>query len=320
MIERKINDKDLDLISITKGENGELFATYLGNFITQQEAQKRKSFLDNGFKGKEKELLEFLEKEPVNIGSERIAFIPSLDKFFGISSFNGEYFTEFFIHKHFADSKEPFTSMSLGQRKLETAMDNLGRYIDKLFKDNGHPFGFLINNKKTLQRLAKDKELYKVKNKGAIETLLTAKMGHIQGAFHRKELGDIDLVWGDSSFGLAHIIERRMQDFINQGMSHEQAEQAVKELLDQIPQILEGQIYKDSVDKVEIITDKYTLVIGKRYDRKFIITELIDRRNEKRMEAMQTRVGDSFTDEPLAKSPLSSNRSDSTTKTFNQPT
>lgn len=153
---------------------------------------------------------------------------------------------------------------------------------------------------------------------GAIEKLLLEKQGQVAGAFHRKELGDIDLVWGDSSFGLAHIIERRMQDFINQGMSHEQAEQAVKELLDQIPQILEGQIYKDSVDKVEIITDKYTLVIGKRDDRKFIITELIDRRNKKRMEAMQTRVGDSFTDEPLAKSPLSSNRSDSTTKTFNQ--
>ncbi|WP_267891476.1 PBECR2 nuclease fold domain-containing protein, partial [Helicobacter cinaedi] len=72
VIERKINDRDLDLISITKGENGELFTTYLGKFITRQEAQKRKSFLDNGFKGKEKELLEFLEKEPVDIGSERI--------------------------------------------------------------------------------------------------------------------------------------------------------------------------------------------------------------------------------------------------------
>ena len=148
VIERKINDRDLDLISITKGENGELFTTYLGKFITQQEAQKRKSFLDNGFKGKEKELLEFLEKEPVNIGDERIAFIPSLDKFFGIPSFNEEYFTEFFIHKHFADSKEPFTSMSLGQKKLEVALDNLDRYIDKLFKDNGHHFGFLINNEK----------------------------------------------------------------------------------------------------------------------------------------------------------------------------
>ena len=213
VIERKINDKDLDLISITKGENGELFTTYLGKFITRQEAQKRKSFLDNGFKGKEKDLLEFLEKEPVNIGSERIAFIPTLDKFFGISSFNGEYFTEFFIHKHFADSKEPFTSMSLGQGKLETAEDNLGRYIDKLFKDNGHPFGFLINNEKTMQRLAKDKELYNVKSKGAIETLLTAKMGHIQGAFHRKELGDIDLVWGDSNFGLKHILDKHGSEF-----------------------------------------------------------------------------------------------------------
>ena len=154
--------------------------------------------------------------------------------------------------------------------------------------------------------------------KGAIEKLLLERNGQVSGAFHRKELGDIDVVWGDSSKGLEHIIERRMQDFINQGMSREQAEQAVKDLLDKIPQILEGQIYKDNADKVEIITDKYTLVIGKRDDRKFIITELIDRRNGKRMEAMQTRVGDSFTDEPLAKSPLSSNRSDSTTKTFNQ--
>ena len=50
---------------------------------------------------------------------------------------------------------------------------------------------------------------------------------------------------------------------------------------------------------IEIITDKYTLVVGLRNDRKLIITELVDRRNKKRLEAMQTGVGDSFTDEPL---------------------
>ena len=284
VIERKINDKDLDLISITKGENGELFTTYLGKFITRQEAQKRKSFLDNGFKGKEKELLEFLEKEPVNIGSERIAFIPILDKFFGISSFNGEYFTEFFIHKHFADSKEPFTSMSLGQGKLETAKDNLGRYIDKLFKDNGHPFGFLINNKKTMQRLAKDKELYKVKSKGAIETLLTAKMGHIQGAFYRKELGDIDLVWGEitdlekhKGYGLAHILDKRKAEFMQQGLSEAEAEAKALELINNIPNIIsKGKIIKDEKGRFRIELDNQILGIKDNWHgtptNKWIIT------------------------------------------------
>ncbi len=70
--------------------------------------------------------------------------------------------------------------------------------------------------------------------------------------------------------------------------------------MDTIPHILDkGQIYKQNADKIEIITDKHTLVIGLRNDRKFIITELVDRRNKKRLEAMQTGVGEGFTDEPL---------------------
>ena len=289
MIERKINDKDLDLISITKGENGELFTTYLGKFITQQEAQKRKSFLDNGFKGKEKDLLKFLEKEPVNIGSERIAFIPSLDKFFGISSFNGEYFTEFFIHKHFADSKEPFTSMSLGQGKLETAKDNLGRYIDKLFKDNGHPFGFLINNKKTMQRLAKDKELYKVKSKGAIETLLTAKMGHIQGAFYKEGLGDIDLVWGDKNYGLEHILEQRAKQW-----GEEKALKFISHLSENIEK---GQIVELEKGRVGIKTDLTTIILDKKENNNFVLTAFRDRNNKKELESLNLSQSKTFTSE-----------------------
>lgn len=59
--------------------------------------------------------------------------------------------------------------------------------------------------------------------------------------------------------------------------------------------------------KIEIITDKHTLVINLRDDRKFIISEPIDRSNKTRLEDMQTRVCDSFTDKPLTKTPLSSN-------------
>ncbi|EMQ4848865.1 hypothetical protein WGZ40_001741, partial [Campylobacter upsaliensis] len=147
------------------------------------------------------------------------------------------------------------------------------------------------------------------KGKEAIEKLLEEQRGQVKGAFYKEGLGEIDLVWGDSKKGLSHILERKTQDFINQGLEKGKAEYKVRELLSEIPQILEnGKILSQNNDKIELITDKYTLVLGLREDKKFIVTELIDKRNKKRLEAMQTGVGDSFTDEPLAKTPLSQNQ------------
>ena len=58
---------------------------------------------------------------------------------------------------------------------------------------------------------------------GAIEKLLLEKQGQVSGAFHRKELGDIDLVWGEvqgsgkeaKGCGLAKIIEKHGDEFEN---------------------------------------------------------------------------------------------------------
>ncbi|HEB7555869.1 TPA: hypothetical protein RZH79_001044, partial [Campylobacter coli] len=55
--------------------------------------------------------------------------------------------------------------------------------------------------------------------KSALQKLLIEKQGQVAGAFHRKDLGDIDLVWGDGNFGLSHIINRREEDFIKQGLN-----------------------------------------------------------------------------------------------------
>ncbi len=42
----------------------------------------------------------------------------------------------------------------------------------------------------------------------AIDFLLRKKSGEVVGALHHDDIGDISLVWGDSRYGLAHIIER----------------------------------------------------------------------------------------------------------------
>ncbi|WP_411269453.1 DUF3519 domain-containing protein [Helicobacter cetorum] len=77
---------------------------------------------------------------------------------------------------------------------------------------------------------------------GAIEKLLETKEGYIAGAFHKEGLGDIDLVWGKSGksgYGLAHILERRIDKKIAQGMSETEAKNYALSIIKNIPEILE---------------------------------------------------------------------------------
>lgn len=55
------------------------------------------------------------------------------------------------------------------------------------------------------------KEYTGIKGQAAIDKLMQEKQGHVKGAFTRKDIGDIDLVWGNESMGLAHIIKRRQE-------------------------------------------------------------------------------------------------------------
>ncbi len=131
----------------------------------------------------------------------------------------------------------------------------------------------------------------------AIQKVMQEKQGQVAGAFYRKELGDITIAWGDSNFGLQHILERRTADF---------GEQKALDIVNEIPNIIEhGKIYRNFDNKIELITDKYTLVLGLRDDKKFIVTALRDSRNKKRLETTQTGVAGSLTGETLEKNPLS---------------
>ncbi len=56
------------------------------------------------------------------------------------------------------------------------------------------------------------KEFKGYKGQEAINKLLKEKQGHIKGAFHREDMGDIDLVWGNEFCGLKHIIKRREEE------------------------------------------------------------------------------------------------------------
>lgn len=59
------------------------------------------------------------------------------------------------------------------------------------------------------------KEYVGVKGQAAIDKLMQERQGHVKAAFHREDIGDIDLIWGSDSVGLQHIISRRKEQGIN---------------------------------------------------------------------------------------------------------
>ena len=64
---------------------------------------------------------------------------------------------------------------------------------------------------------------------GAVNKLLAEKRGQVAGAFYRKELGDIDLVWGNEQIGLNKILSKHEGDFKEFGGVASGLEKIVKE-------------------------------------------------------------------------------------------
>ena len=66
---------------------------------------------------------------------------------------------------------------------------------------------------------------FKGKVKEAFDFLMKHKGGDLLGVFHRKDVGDIDLVWGDENGGLAHILNKHVEESksfanVDEAMSH----------------------------------------------------------------------------------------------------
>ncbi|EPP4412012.1 hypothetical protein ACUQGS_001805 [Campylobacter coli] len=91
-------------------------------------------------------------------------------------------------------------------------------------------------NIQALKEFGKNYAEYYHDGKGALQKLLIEKQGQVAGAFHRKDLGDIDLVWGEvidkikhKGYGLAHIINKHpeldlklVSDIIDKGKLNNQ--------------------------------------------------------------------------------------------------
>lgn len=180
---------------------------------------------------------------------------------------------EILFEKAYKDLPEAIRKSTTTERAKENLLNSISKMRDKIEK------AFDIT---PLKEFGTNYAEFYRDGQGAVKKLLAEKQGQVAGAFYRDDLakatgtGEIDLVWGDSTKGLQHILERRAADFEQQGLTKEQATQKALEFvendLNEIFQngkatIQDNRAVIDTGDKMGIIALDY---FGK--DRKWIIT------------------------------------------------
>ncbi|EOV4086966.1 SNF2-related protein [Campylobacter upsaliensis] len=161
-----------------------------------------------------------------------------------------------------------YQNLALEYGKAQTALKKWFYYIQKANKQAQRFF-----NKKELDEFGVNFEGFK--GKEAVDKLLSEKRGQVKGAFYKEGLGEIDLVWGDSKKGLSHILERRKEDFIKQGLDENEALERALEFVKKIPQIIEQGEVKVGVNRAFVDTKDDRALIALDYkgkDKKWVIT------------------------------------------------
>ncbi|MDE6275088.1 MAG: hypothetical protein K2M75_00970 [Clostridia bacterium] len=150
---------------------------------------------------------------------------------------------------------------------VEQAMKKAFRgVLVKQVKEIARKKQVLNNTKSTVRKGTSKDEFFGIEYKGikgadAIEKLLHEKQGHVKNAFVRKELGGIDLVWGDRHGGLLHMITKRDKLYA-------QGKGTIKglDMARKLPEIIEkGKFGIDDVGKLNISYDNYRVGINYAY-------------------------------------------------------
>lgn len=98
----------------------------------------------------------------------------------------------------------------------------------------------------------------------AVKFLVNHESGDLLGVFHRNDIGDIDMVWGDEGVGLCHILNKHIND---------KDFPTVKDLVSRIEDIInKGEVDKrhSNADKLVLVKDGYLVTIRRNVREKGI--------------------------------------------------
>ncbi len=100
---------------------------------------------------------------------------------------------------------------------------------------------------------------FKGKVKEAFNFLMHHKSGDLLGVFHRDDVGDIDLVWGNEKMGLAHILGKH----VGEGKDFETPDDAIA-MIENV--INSGRIFQDNQNRYTLMLDGVGVGIRKSFD------------------------------------------------------
>ena len=163
-----------------------------------------------------------------------------------------------------------------------------GRYYSKVYgtKTDYKPIGE--------NRFGKIYKWVTGKAKSAFEFLVQNRGGYLKSVYHRDDIGDIDLLWGEShnihnGYGLKHIIEKHI-DYYGDFASIEEAERVISDVINN------GKSYRDNKDAKLINIEKgdYRVIIAKNAEGNWVLTAFDmktskkDKLNKKNAAAIET--------------------------------
>jgi site-specific DNA-cytosine methylase len=100
---------------------------------------------------------------------------------------------------------------------------------------------------------------FKGKVKEAFNFLMHHKSGDLLGVFHRDDVGDIDLVWGNEKMGLAHILGKH----VGEGKDFETPDDAIA-IIENV--INSGRIFQNNDNRYTLMLDGVGVGIRKSFD------------------------------------------------------
>ncbi len=144
-------------------------------------------------------------------------------------------------------TQKPLTDQEdlLKNTELENETTKEATKLSPLEQANAEKLAKLQHAITPLKEFGKNYPEFALKPKEALEKLLQEKNGQVAGAAYREDLGGIDFVWGTPKtkdsvcYGLAHILERREQQALSDGLSEAEAKEYALNIVKSIPEVLE---------------------------------------------------------------------------------
>ncbi|RVZ51431.1 DUF3519 domain-containing protein, partial [Helicobacter pylori] len=150
---------------------------------------------------------------------------------------------------------------------------------------------------------------------GAINKLLETKKGFVAGAFYKEGLGDIDLVWGNKDYGLEHILKRREEQALNNGINEAEAKEYALNIAKTIPEVIEKGVKVERNGRMAIEYENIRVGLKDNWKGEKLSDHWVITGYEKRLE----NSGSLYTSPLITKGetlPLDSNKPNPTTNTI----